>query len=249
MSSTPSRAPVPSEIARTAVEVGRVSAERTGNSLPPEIVEFCSGIFSRRGAILAGAAGDRFVYEIRRLFHLSYKLNPLRSYPELHSVSRLKAPAEVLDVLLVRENLHGLYQGESQESVSDDGRQIRYTFLHSEKQVRNLLTVAARAARDRRNLLAVIGKGPPCPPSTRSGATAAPRSPPAWASPFLSSMSITPPISSAPLRFSTPGAPQWRALPPHGRGNGSPIPRHPPPSSTPRTVFSLRRFLWRSRRI
>jgi 3-isopropylmalate dehydrogenase len=139
-------------------EVGTASAKRTGNCLPPEIIDFCSRVFSRGGAILAGAAGDRFVYEMRRRFTLSYKLNPLRSYPELSAVSRLKPSPEVLDVLLVRENLAGLYQGITEESVSADGRQIRHTFVQDERQVRTVLSVAAEAARGRRKMIAVIGK-------------------------------------------------------------------------------------------
>ena len=126
--------------------------------LSEELAEFCGEIFSGDGAILAGAVGGRFVYELRRRFDLHYKFNPLRSYPELAKACRLKSPADPIDILIVRENLEGIYQGETVEKISDEGRQVAHTFTQGEKSVRALLTVAAKAARERRGTLAVVGK-------------------------------------------------------------------------------------------
>jgi 3-isopropylmalate dehydrogenase len=123
--------------------------------LSKEGAKFCEDIFARGGTILAGAAGGRFVYDMRRRFQLYYKLNPLRSYRELAGVSRLKA-SEPIDILVVRENLGGLYQGKSQ-LVGDD-REVWHTFGQSEDQVRAVLNVGAKAARARRNSLVVVGK-------------------------------------------------------------------------------------------
>src|SRR5947208_5109453 len=81
-------------------DIGSLSARRTGEYLSGEIVEFCRKIFGAGGAILAGAAGGQFVYDIRRRFNLYYKLNPLRSYLELHDVCRLKLPEKPIDVLV-----------------------------------------------------------------------------------------------------------------------------------------------------
>ena len=125
------------------------------NHLSKEAEQFCEEIFGQDGVILAGAAGGRFVYEMRRRFQLYYKLNPLRSYPELARVSRLKG-IEAIDILVVRENLGGLYQGESQ-FVAGSG-EISHTFVQHEDQVRAVLHVGAQAARARRNSLSVIGK-------------------------------------------------------------------------------------------
>lgn len=150
-------------LVETGGDIGSLSARRTGEYLSGEVVDFCRKIFRAGGAILAGAAGGRFVYDMRRQFNLYYKLNPLRSYQELRDVCRIKLPAKAIDVLLVRENLQGIYQGDSIENASEDGREVSHTFVHNEKQVRAVLEVAAAKARSRRNLLTVIGKSSGAP--------------------------------------------------------------------------------------
>ena len=139
-------------------EIGCLSAECTGEYLSGDVAEFCRAVFADGGAVMAGATGGRFVYDMRRRFDLYYKLNPLRSYQELGDVCRIKLPAKPLDILVVRENLQDIYQGNSAEGDSEDGREIFHTFVHKEKQVRAVLEVATAAARRRRKLLAVIGK-------------------------------------------------------------------------------------------
>ena len=143
---------------KTGGDIGFLSAERTGEFLTDEVAEFCREIFADGGAIMAGAAGGRFVYDMRRRFDLYYKLNPLRSYSELRDVCRIKLPAKPLDILVVRENLQDVYQGNSVEASCEDGREILHTCVHKEKQVRAVLEVAATAAQRRRNILFVIGK-------------------------------------------------------------------------------------------
>jgi 3-isopropylmalate dehydrogenase len=139
-------------------EIHGSSAARNSAHLSEATAEFCDDIFSNGGAIVAGAVGGRFVYETRRRFQLHYKLNPLRSYQELGKVCRIKVPKQPVDILVVRENLEDFYQGESVERFSDDVCEISHTFVHGEKRVRAVLEVAARAARERRSSLAVVGK-------------------------------------------------------------------------------------------
>jgi 3-isopropylmalate dehydrogenase len=127
------------------------------NHLSQETVQFCEEIFARAGVILAGAAGGRFVYDMRRRFQLYYKLNPLRSYPQLTRVGRLKA-SEAVDILVVRENLGGLYQGKSVEKFVGDCREISHTFVQREDWVRAVLEIGVKAARARHNSLVVVGK-------------------------------------------------------------------------------------------
>jgi len=147
----------------TGGEIGSLSARRSGEYLSGEVIEFCRRIFDVGGVILAGAAGGRFVYDMRRRFNLYYKLNPLRSYQELRDVCRIKLPVKPINLLLVRENLQGIYQGDSVENSSEDGREVSHTFVHNEKQVRAVLEVAAAIARSRRNLLTVVGKSSGAP--------------------------------------------------------------------------------------
>jgi 3-isopropylmalate dehydrogenase len=139
-------------------EIGCESARLGLGFLPAEVVEFARSIFEAGGALLAGAGGGRFVYEMRHEFALFHKLNPIHSYPELAGACRLKSPPAPVDLLIVRENLHGLYQGEAEESLGDDGREIRHTFRQAEKQVRNVLEVAVAAATARRKKLTVVCK-------------------------------------------------------------------------------------------
>src|SRR2546430_16956783 len=75
----------------TGGEIGSLSARRNGEYLSGEVIEFCRKFFDVGGAILAGAAGGRFVYDMRRRFNLYYKLNPLRSYQELRDVCRIRS--------------------------------------------------------------------------------------------------------------------------------------------------------------
>jgi 3-isopropylmalate dehydrogenase len=127
------------------------------NHLSRGVARFCEEIFARDGAILAGAAGGRFVYDMRRHFHLYYKLNPLRSYRELAGIVRIKT-REAVDILIVRENLGGLYQGKTVERIVCDSSEVSHTFVQREEEVRAVLDVGAKAARARRNSLAVVGK-------------------------------------------------------------------------------------------
>ena len=147
----------------TGGEIGSLAVRRSGEYLSGEVIEFCRKIFNGGGAILAGAVGGRFVYDMRRQFGLYYKLNPLRSYYELRDACRLKLPAKPIDVMLVRENLQGIYQGDSVENSSEEGREVSHTFVHNERQVRAVLEVAAAIARARRNRLTVIGKSSGAP--------------------------------------------------------------------------------------
>lgn len=142
----------------TGGQIGCISAEKNGKYLSDEVADFCSEIFGANGAILAGAAGGRFVYDMRRRYHLYYKLNPLRSYPELRNVCRIKLPSRPLDILVVRENLQGIYHGDAVELNNGEGREVLHSFLHTENQVRAVLAKGIELAAKRRNAVAVIGK-------------------------------------------------------------------------------------------
>jgi len=131
-----------------------------GNDLLPRVEEFCRGIFKRKGSVLAGAGGGRFVYDLRDRFQLFYKLNPILSYPELRGVRRLKGEfSDDVDVLVVRENLGGLYQGKSRETKGKLGAaEVEHTFSSTERQVAAVLEVARSFAESRSGRLAVVIK-------------------------------------------------------------------------------------------
>lgn len=144
----------------TGGEIGVSAKRRYGKSLTREVLEFCDGIFTCGGAILAGAGGDRFVYEMRREFDLFCKLNPIEPMAELRHAGRLK-PAHVTDinVIVVRDNAGGIYQGKWGEGSTDNGeRTASQDFRYSESQIRRLLRIAAAIARDRQGELAIVIK-------------------------------------------------------------------------------------------
>ncbi|MDA0658067.1 MAG: isocitrate/isopropylmalate family dehydrogenase [Planctomycetota bacterium] len=75
----------------TGAEIGLPAIAKSGRPLTEEVVGFCSDVFERGGAILAGAGGDRFVYEMRRRFDLFCKLNPVVPHPALHDSAVVKS--------------------------------------------------------------------------------------------------------------------------------------------------------------
>jgi 3-isopropylmalate dehydrogenase len=140
--------------------IGLDALRQCGEVLSAEVIAFCSSVFARGGAILAGAGGGRFVYDLRRQFDLFCKLSPIRALPQVSRAGPLRP--EVLrgiDILVVRENVSGVYQGcwESEASARN-GRVECHSFSYSEFDVRRILRVAARIAGRRRGELAVVLK-------------------------------------------------------------------------------------------
>jgi 3-isopropylmalate dehydrogenase len=143
----------------TGGPIGEEAESRYGKGLPDPVIDFCSNIFARSGAILSGPGGGRYVYDLRKEFDLFCKFVPVLSKEALSFyVPRSNRPAEGLDLLIVRDNAGGLYQGKSRVQQTDQGRLVEHCFSYSEAQVRQLLTVAARAAADRQGKLHVIVK-------------------------------------------------------------------------------------------
>ena len=140
--------------------IGVESELRCGKALSEEVVRFCSDIFSQRGAILCGPGGGRFVYELRKEFDLFCKLVPIKVSSELVHSSRIKPEyLRDVDILLIRENTSGVYQGRWKEvHTQDEGRKAEQSFFYSEKQVRRILEVSARIAGQRSGKMAVALK-------------------------------------------------------------------------------------------
>ncbi|HVF85651.1 MAG TPA: isocitrate/isopropylmalate family dehydrogenase [Abditibacteriaceae bacterium] len=140
--------------------IGVQAKTQNGKPLPEEIITFCRNVFSQGGAILNGPGGDRYVYDLRVQFDLFCKLSPLRVSPELANAGRMKPDfVRDVDILLVRENVSGFYQGQWSESATEsDGIQAEQSCLYTEKQVRRIVQVAAHTAKTRRGKLSVVVK-------------------------------------------------------------------------------------------
>lgn len=139
--------------------IGEAAESRFGQPLPETVVAFCEDIFARGGAILSGPGGGRYVYDLRRHFDLFCKFVPVRPWPELANSGRIP-PQHLRDVdlLIVRDNIGGVYQGQSATRDTPAGRAVEHSFGYSESQVKRIAEVAARAAAHRRGKLHVIIK-------------------------------------------------------------------------------------------
>ncbi len=145
---------------RMGGRIGNQAICEYGRPLSEEACQFCEEIFAQGGAILAGAGGDRFVYDARRRFELYCKLNPLipPSVPLRAGRIRPEYTAGV-DIMVVRENMGGVYQGAwGEHRTAGDGRIASQRFEYTERQIRQIVDVAVRLANDRRGELAVVVK-------------------------------------------------------------------------------------------
>jgi len=124
-----------------------------------EASAFCAETFAAGGAVLCGPFGGRFVYDLRRRFDLFCKLSPLTPSPALRGASRLRPEFLAgVDILAVRENTGGVYQGRWGETSTPGGRVAEHFFCYGETEVRRILAVGARLAASRRRRMAVIVK-------------------------------------------------------------------------------------------
>lgn len=148
---------------RVEVEMGGPIGEQgeaeCGQPLPDATAASCRKIFQSGGAILSGPGGGRYVYDLRRRFDLFCKFVPVNPWPELAGAGRISRDhAADVDLLIVRDNIGGVYQGRWRQRSGAAGRVAGHSFSYSEKQVRRLVEVAARAAASRRGRLHVILK-------------------------------------------------------------------------------------------
>jgi 3-isopropylmalate dehydrogenase len=139
--------------------IGEPAIERHGEWLPKSTIDFCETIFGAGGAILSGPGGGRYVYDLRDRFDLFCKFVPVVPCPELANAGKI-APQFLkdVDILIIRDNIGGVYQGRWSLRESKKGRIAEHSFKYYEHQVVRLLEIAARAAAARRGNLQVIVK-------------------------------------------------------------------------------------------
>lgn len=140
--------------------IGRDAESEYGVPLSREVVGFCQEVFDLGGAILNGPGGGRYVYDLRKEFDLFFKISPLQPCRELKDVCRLKPDAvQGTNILLVRENISGVYQGTSREGNRPNGERFaEQTFAERETILRRFLETAARLAQQRKGKMAVVYK-------------------------------------------------------------------------------------------
>lgn len=131
-----------------------------GDSLPHEAIAFTRELFADGGSLFCGPGGDRFVYEVRREFDLYCKYSPIEPFAELRDAGPVRpGVAATADMIAVRENIGGIYQGRWSDGIGPDGdRLASHEFSYSEAMVRRILGVAIRLAASRRGQLHLVLK-------------------------------------------------------------------------------------------
>ena len=124
-----------------------------------ELTRFVAGVHARGGAVLAGAVSGRFVYDLRRELDLFCKLVPVSPWGALVPSSPFR-PEHLLgvDLMIVRENAAGVYQGRGRRVAAGDDVRVEHEFAYAASEVERIVRVAASIAARRRGELAVVVK-------------------------------------------------------------------------------------------
>jgi 3-isopropylmalate dehydrogenase len=148
--------------------IGVAAKQLHGTSLSGEAIEFARSIFADDGALFCGPGGDRFVYELRREFDLYCKFTPIEPLPELRNSGQVRPEIVAkADMIAVRENMGGIYQG-SWEDAEDGGEAVaRHSFEYRETMVRRIVQVAVTLASRRRGRVQLVLKPGGIPSITR----------------------------------------------------------------------------------
>jgi len=143
--------------------IGGVAMDRTGSPLPPETLALCRSA----EAVLLGAVGgpkwdshasvrpEQGLLALRKELGLYANLRPVGLHPRLIDASPLKPELlHDVDLVVVRELTGGLYFGEKRREADCASDACVYTA----EEVRRVVRVAARLARQRRRRLTSVDK-------------------------------------------------------------------------------------------
>lgn len=112
-------------------------------------------LFGTGTPVLHGPAGGRYVYQLRDIFGLSVKHTPIVPWAELSDASIVDPRrTEGVDILIVRDNAGGLYQGE----FAHEHDRANHTAEYTAAQVRTVIESAVDASERRQNRLTVVTK-------------------------------------------------------------------------------------------
>lgn len=140
-------------------KIGIEAQKETGQVLTKEVMQFCAGIFDDRGAVFCGPGGGRFVYELRTAFDLYCKMVPIKPLTALSNTGALRPEAVAqADILIIRENVSGLYQGDFGFENKSGTRRAFHHLHYDDVQVSRIMQVAINVAGMRRKKLCVVTK-------------------------------------------------------------------------------------------
>lgn len=140
--------------------IGYPAKAASGKSLSPEVQAFAADVFAEQGVLFCGPGGERFVYEMRQAFGLYCKFTPIQPLPELRRAGVVRTTAlERTDIIAVRENSGGIYQGQWSSGEDGEGQRLAsQSFSYTEQMVKRILHVAFALAEKRRKRLHVVLK-------------------------------------------------------------------------------------------
>lgn len=147
-------------VTKVGDKIGKDADLHYGKALTDQVIDFCAEIFDNGGAILNGPGGGRYVYDLRKRFDLYLKISPLQIRHGVAGASRIQARyLEDLDILVLRENSGGIYQGIWNSDVNgSSSRQFTHSFEYKEDQVIRFLDAAGRISQARKGHLTVVWK-------------------------------------------------------------------------------------------
>lgn len=140
--------------------IGKKSEALYGKALTPAVVAWCESIFSDNGVLLCGPGGGRFVYDLRARFDLFCKFTPVRPYTALNDCGAVRpAVCADVDMVVIRENAGGLYFGECHtDHGPGNAYKVTHAFSYCTEQVRRIMEIGIRLAKNRRRRLTLIVK-------------------------------------------------------------------------------------------
>ena len=144
---------------RTGGAIGLDAERVAGRALTDEVCNFIADIFDQGGAILCGPGGGRFVYDLRRRINLAVKLSPIRPSRALDDCGAIHPRArQGVDLIVVRDNAGGVYQGRWSLCADNGTRVARHEFEYNQVDIERILTAGARIARHRQGVMHVVVK-------------------------------------------------------------------------------------------
>ena len=155
--------------AMSEAPIGGFAIDNYGIALPAESLDMCLNC----DAVLLGAVGgpkwsdplasvrpEQGLLQLRKELGAYANLRPIRVFDALASASPLKPERiEGVDILFVRELTGGIYFGEPQgREETEAGRSGFDTMRYSENEIRRVLDVAFKLARQRRGKVTSVDK-------------------------------------------------------------------------------------------
>ena len=144
---------------RKSGPIGNQALAEYGTPLPDHVVDFCRSVFAEGGCVLCGPGGGRFVYDLRRRFDLYCKICPIRVDTELASAGPFHSEhVRNVDLVIVRDNISGLYQGHSESRDEGEDRVAEHRMVYTQRQVERIVKAGARIAQSRAGKMCVVIK-------------------------------------------------------------------------------------------